>query len=221
MVSGILGITLGSYLLVARSQHVSAVYSQSWHEALTLAEAGVEEALAKMNGAGISTAVPAGVDFASSVPVHRRLGSGVYEFSVVAGPGSGATIYATGYVTVARLSSIVSRSIMVTTTNGSLFTAAVAARTNLAMTRTTTTFSDSFDSTDPRLQTRNNGEVACLAGSVNLGSSKIDGNLSLGPSGTNASSRVAGKIFHDLNLDLPDVSAPRPVGFRRLLPTSN
>jgi hypothetical protein len=209
MVSGILGVTLASYLLVARSQHVGAVYSQSWHQALTLAEAGVEEALAKMNGDGISTSTTSGGGGTpSSDPIRRRLGSGIYEFNISAGPGSGATIYATGYVTIPRIATTVTRRIMVTTTNGSLFTTAVGARKNLVMTRNTTIFSDSFDSTDSRLLIRNNGEVACLAGSVRLGTSKIEGDLLLGPAGTNLSSHVTGKIFHDLNLDLPDVSAP-------------
>jgi len=143
-------------------------------------------------------------------PVHRDFdGSSSYDIQVVAGPGGSATIYSTGYVSSATLSPI-SRAIIVTTTNSALFTTSVAAVTNVSMTGKVATFSDSFDSTDPKGAIGGNGEVACLAGSVSLASSTISGDLLLGPSVTNISSQVSGKIFRDFNIDLPEVVPPSP-----------
>src|SRR4026207_2307496 len=83
MTSGILGLILVTYLTMARSQHVSSVYSQSWHKSLTLAEAGVEEALAQMNGAGVSP--DSSPKVTSFGPVHRDFdGSSSYDIQVVA-----------------------------------------------------------------------------------------------------------------------------------------
>src|SRR5450759_1773075 len=45
----ILLVTLGSYLMLINSQKGLVTRSQGWNAALTMAEAGVEEALAQMN----------------------------------------------------------------------------------------------------------------------------------------------------------------------------
>src|SRR5215471_14693349 len=45
----ILGTTLGSYLLLVRTQTVLGTQSQAWNSALTLAEAGIEEGMAQIN----------------------------------------------------------------------------------------------------------------------------------------------------------------------------
>src|SRR5580765_4348956 len=48
-VVGVLGITLGSYLLLVRNDYVLTARSQNWTTALVVAEAGAEEALAQLN----------------------------------------------------------------------------------------------------------------------------------------------------------------------------
>jgi hypothetical protein len=207
--SGILGMVLVTYLTLARSQQVSSASSQGWQKSLLFAEAGVEEALASINGAGVSAGSPPIVS--AFGPIHRDLDGGSYDIQIVPGPGGGATIYATGYVAIPILSNVISRAIVVTTTNSSLFTMSVAAVTNVSMSgRGVSRFSDSFDSTDPKGTIRNKGEVACLAGQVNLGPAAIDGDLLLGPMATNLSSSVLGQVYHDLNIDLPDVVPPLP-----------
>src|SRR6266436_4410637 len=45
----IIGISVASYLMLARSQHGLVAESQAWNTALTLAEAGIEEGLAQVN----------------------------------------------------------------------------------------------------------------------------------------------------------------------------
>src|SRR5258705_13751544 len=48
-VVGVLGISLGSYLLLVRNDYVLTARSQNWNAALVVAEAGAEEALAQLN----------------------------------------------------------------------------------------------------------------------------------------------------------------------------
>ncbi len=50
----VLGILIGSYLSLAKAQHLSAARSESWNRALIVAEAGVEEAMAHLNS-GVTT----------------------------------------------------------------------------------------------------------------------------------------------------------------------
>lgn len=45
----VLGITIGSYLLLISQEEKTVVRSERWNAALTMAEAGVDEALAQMN----------------------------------------------------------------------------------------------------------------------------------------------------------------------------
>src|SRR5437899_1413239 len=48
-VVAVLGITLGSYLLLVRNDYVLTARSQYWNATLAVAEAGVEEAMAQLN----------------------------------------------------------------------------------------------------------------------------------------------------------------------------
>src|SRR5262245_15353146 len=45
----ILASLLGSYLYLSGNQHLSGVRSHNWHQALVVAEGGVEEAMALLN----------------------------------------------------------------------------------------------------------------------------------------------------------------------------
>src|SRR2546426_9617374 len=45
----ILGVLMGSYLSMIKSQHFSVARGQAWNSALAVAEAGVEEAMAQLN----------------------------------------------------------------------------------------------------------------------------------------------------------------------------
>jgi len=55
LICAILGILMGSYLMMARTQRFSVARAQSWNQAMVVAEAGVEEALAHLNTAGVTT----------------------------------------------------------------------------------------------------------------------------------------------------------------------
>src|SRR5262245_32911600 len=49
LIAIIIGIVLGSYLYLIRTQNISVMRSQGWNAALAMAEAGVEEALSQLN----------------------------------------------------------------------------------------------------------------------------------------------------------------------------
>jgi len=55
LICGILGILMLSYLSIVQSQHLSVTRAQSWNSAIVTAEAGIEEGLAQLNAAGVST----------------------------------------------------------------------------------------------------------------------------------------------------------------------
>src|SRR5262245_26438117 len=46
---GILAVLMGSYLYIVQGQRQSVARSQSWNQAIVVAEAGIDEALALMN----------------------------------------------------------------------------------------------------------------------------------------------------------------------------
>src|ERR1041385_1458468 len=46
---------LGSYLMLVRTQFVSVARSEAWNSSMSVAEAGVEEALAQLNPGAIET----------------------------------------------------------------------------------------------------------------------------------------------------------------------
>ena len=60
LVTLLLGVTLASYLMLVRSEHVLTARSQAWHQALVMAEAGVEEALAQLNPGAFNSEVAGG-----------------------------------------------------------------------------------------------------------------------------------------------------------------
>src|SRR5881394_1126764 len=45
----ILGILMGSYLSMIKTQHFSVARARAWNSAIVIAEAGVEEAMAQLN----------------------------------------------------------------------------------------------------------------------------------------------------------------------------
>jgi hypothetical protein len=228
-VVAVLGITLGSYLLLVRNDYVLTARSQYWNATLSLAEAGAEEALAQLNpGPFVS---PSMVDRSANQwprdedgfykPAPRILANGAsYRVAISADPSP--VIYSTGYVSVSSIPATFTRVLRVTTANASLFSAAVAVKSNITASGASQygSFADSFDSVDPyhslngaypfgfANRTKSNGDVASLFGNVNIGANQIFGQLWLGP--TAGGSPTASQINHNLNIDFPDVTIPSP-----------
>ncbi|MFO1514204.1 MAG: hypothetical protein U1F83_15035 [Verrucomicrobiota bacterium] len=152
LVTLLLGFTLASYLMLVRSEHASTARSQAWNQALMLAEAGVEEALAQLNPAAFTSEVGGGNGWSLADglyqpdPAERHLLGGRY--AVVYTPDNPPTIYSTGYTTIPFGSVTLSRVVCVTTTNAPLYSSGLSVEriTNPAGYNY---YQDSYDSANP------------------------------------------------------------------------
>jgi|ERR1051326_3168133 hypothetical protein len=223
-------IGIASYLLLVRAQYVSVVRSQAWNASMTMAEAGVEEALAQLNPGALATTIqvdrtangwgPSSGGFYG--PMSRTVTNNG-SYSVIYSDERWPTIYATGYVTLPDISAKLSRTVCVLTTNVPLFNVSLAARTNIDMSGNGVS-ADSFNSSDPNLSTNGlytsskagtNGDIAVLYGSLKLGNHNVEGDVFLGPTASlnGGTNQVSGNIHTDYNYDFPDVAAPNSSGW--------
>jgi len=151
-------------------------------------------------------------------PVSRSLSAGSY--SVIYNNDTFPTIYATGYVTVASIPATLTRTLRVATTNAPFFSTAMAAIENIDFTGNGV-YTDSFDSSNPAFSTNGrydsskastNGDVASVAGVVNVGNGNVNGQVLLGPTGTDSISKngkVTGGAQNDFNVNFADVVLPQ------------
>lgn len=225
-IASILILFLFYYLNLIRAQNVAVARSQAWNGALSAAEAGVEEALAHLNPGAAAPAVdrsangwglPQGGFYG---PQTRVLGAN-NKYSVLFSAWTPVTILSTGAVTIPSLGATLTRVVQVVTTNVPLFATSLAAKYNITMNGNNVA-TDSFDSANPALSTNGkydshkastNGDVASLYGFVSVGNADIAGNLYLGTNAdfsVNRNGSVSGKVYHDFNVDFPDVVIPNP-----------
>src|SRR6266404_5001627 len=101
----IIGISVASYLMLARSQHGLVAESQAWNTALTLAEAGIEEGLAQVNVVFGTNYMPsAATNWGAPVlgvygPRTNVMTNGSYSVIIIQGTPF-PTIISTGYTVV-------------------------------------------------------------------------------------------------------------------------
>ena len=226
MIAAIL-LGLGSYLLLVRAQYVSVSRSEAWNSSMTIAEAGVEEALAQLNPGALETTVmvdrtangwgnPIGNFYG---PVSRTITTN-NSYTVTYTADRWPTIYSTGYVRIPDLSATLVRVIRVETTNVPLFNVSIAGKTNIDMNGNGLS-TDSFNSASTNLstagiydknKTSTNGDVAVLYGTLDLGNHTVSGDAYLGPTATLANpamaSQISGAISTDYNYDYPSVVPP-------------
>ena len=182
-----------------RWQYVSVARSQAWNAALSVAEAGVEEAMAQLNPSALifSTNIDRGANgwsLQADGMYHAQretLTNGYYDVAVTA--DAYPVIYATGYVTIPTLSTTVTRSVKLGTGVGALFRGPLAARVNVDLKGNKIT-TDSFDSMDPAHSTTNGlydpatrkagGDIASTDGIVNVQNANVMGTLYTGPGGS-------------------------------------
>jgi hypothetical protein len=220
----LLGMVLTSYLLLIRAQNVSVARSQAWHTALTAAEAGVEEALAQLNVAPLTTNLSFDLAWRSEIGgyvldqprnlnVGPNLAGNSYAVRLVSAvpPTASAIIYATGYANVPAISVTLTRTLEVVTTNAPLFTVGAVVRDGLNL-NGYNFMADSYDSDswpykyDPNNR-KQNGDVASTLGILNAASVDILGRLFLGATATNNPASEF-DVLSDFNADLPEVTTP-------------
>lgn len=228
LVVGYLWLVMGQSRLVAESQN--------WNQAMTVAEAGVEEAMAQLNwgtvpgkgdlssnGWGAATASVAGMD-SYGPPGQRTLEGGSYYASFIAPPspittnGASATIYSTGMVTAPLRGTAISRRVQVTATMFPLFRDAIDVVSNFTANGSSVT-TDSWNSQTNSFSTNGqydpskidtNGSVGAEYGTVNLGQHTLGGNLYLGADANFVSSpgQVDGTIYTNYNVQIADAQLP-------------
>lgn len=159
----VLGISLAGVFRYTASQVTAVARSQSWNEALVLADAGIEEALQLVNKYANTTTSPYnwtstyaadGWEKIAGVPVYtvtRNLGNNNYT-AYITNSGSAPAVYSEGCRAwqATGLSSS-KRKVYVTTAKSSLFQGAFLAKNGIVLNGTIRI--DSFDSTNPAYST--------------------------------------------------------------------
>ena len=219
IVGVVLLIGMSSYLQLVSVQTVSVARSQLWNDALTVAEAGIEEGLAQMNNSPNQLSKNLwGKSGANFGPVTRDLAIGSFGVMIVTNPAP--TVYSTGYVTVPVSGAVVARRVKVTVAPQPLIGLGLGTVFNIDFNGNGIAV-NSWDSSNPSLSTNGrydssktstNGDVASQQGLVNIGNHTIQGNLYLGPTASYVSNtgQVSGKIYSDYNVQIPDVELPVP-----------
>lgn len=236
----IIGIGLGSYLWLVRTQNMSAFRSMYWNAAMAHAEAGVEEAMAQLNPGALNfstnidrSANGWGTSGSGFGPVTRTLANGSYSTTI--STDAMPIITSVGYATMPSSSSLLSRTVQVTAQTSFSFQVAIAARNGIDFKGTEITV-DSYDSADSAYSTggfydpakrKAGGDVASIAGLINVQNADIKGKVMTGPtapyptlnngevgdlSWTTPGTIQPGWYRNDFNVDFPDVLVPYTTG---------
>jgi len=193
----ILALSIAGYLTYVQQQSSLGARAQTWNMAMSIAEAGIEEALQHLNSNTSNLGVDGWTGNGSSYTVTRALADGnSYTVTIDATTPNSPVIVSRGNVTppalvynappvfyaavgVNNTVPNVARAVRVTTARGSLFLAAMVARHQIDMNGNNVA-TDSFDSADPAKSTNglydpskvgtydsNHGDVASNDGVVN------------------------------------------------------
>src|SRR6266853_4782287 len=182
MLSAIIGMTLGGYLIMALSQNRSVVRSQTWNSSIAMTEAGVEDALQLLNKYSGNfdqvTNWPSSAWYdnwsliASNVYyVRRYIGENYYDVYITNAitptiSSSGTVAWHYNYASVAPQAMFaavgvspttptnISRMVVVQTKIDALFTVAMAALLTIDFNGKNVA-TDSFDAADPNYSTWN------------------------------------------------------------------
>src|SRR5262245_54273296 len=191
---GLLGFFLFAYLYLVRTQRGFVARSQGWNAAMAMAEAGIEEALAQLNPGAPAPSIDRSANGWGTPtngiygPVTRSMTNNS-SYSVVYTTDTSPVIISTGTVYVASINATLTRVVRVTTADAGLFKAGLATKYNLDL-KGNNVETDSFNSAvaslstagqyDP-LKTSTNGDLASIAGIVNVGNATVNGTVLLGP----------------------------------------
>jgi hypothetical protein len=212
VVLAIAGITLGSYLNLVANQNLSVLRSMAWNSAISVAEAGVEEAMAHLNKNGTNRVTDgwaedgtvirtplAGTNIIVNdtyVTAQRVIGSAKYKVYVSRNIDP-PVIYAEGHVLNPKGNEYLPkpRVVKATTAVDFLFTKGMVAKGEIDLSGNNIR-TDSFDSSDPNHSTdgkydstkaKANGDVATNASfvdSLDVWNAEVYGKVSTGPGGS-------------------------------------
>jgi hypothetical protein len=197
LTAGIVCLVISQYMNMVAQQNFSTMRSHSWNAAMTVAEAGVEEAMTHLNDdSGVSdnywTSQGNG-----SYKKTRSYGTEGSSYSVIISNAAVLpVVYSQGSVTGPLGSGNAKRTVVVTTKKQNQATGVYGVFTKNAINLGSDFYVDSFDSTDPNYSTNGkydatkkkaNGSLASTsttAGQVQIADSKILGKVYTPPAGT-------------------------------------
>ena len=212
VVLAIAGITLGSYLNLVANQNLAVLRSMAWNSAISVAEAGIEEAMAHLNANGTNRLLDGwstdGTIIRTPLPgtnlvinetyatIERTIGNSKYRI-YVSKDVDPPVIYAEGHVLNLKGREYLPRPRIVkaNTAVDFLFTRGMVAKGEIDLSGNNIK-TDSFDSSDPDHSTdgqydpskaKDNGDVATnssLVDSVGVWNAEIYGQVSTGPGGS-------------------------------------
>jgi hypothetical protein len=234
---GVTGATLVSYLHLVSNQNLSIMRSMAWNNAISVAEAGIEEAMAHLNRNTTNRAKEGWVQVGTNVVKERALGPSKYRVTM-SKELDPPLITSEGFVLNPKNGQYLPapRVIRVGTTNKGIFIKAMVAKGQIDLNGNNIK-TDSFDSDDPNHSTggaydaakaKDNGDVATnssVIDSLNVWNADIHGQVSTGPGGTvkiGPNGAVGSQAWHtagnkgiqpgwandDMNVQFPDVELP-------------
>jgi hypothetical protein len=210
--TGLMGVSLASYLIFVRNQNLSVMRSLAWNTCIPVVEAGVEEAMTHLNRSGVTNLALANWTLgANGYSKTRYLGDSYYVVTI--STNDPPTISSQGFVPVPVNPTVAmgflatvgldgngatrfnGRNVRVTTKKDGLWMHAMVAKSTINLNGNNIA-TDSFDSGDPNYSTggqydstkhKANGDVATdstIINSLNVGDADIWGHASTGPGGS-------------------------------------
>jgi hypothetical protein len=212
VISGIIGLTLASYLSMVQAQHLNVMRSQAWNTAIPACEAGIEEALAHLNSIGTGDRATNGWVFSDGVYVKSGalLGS---EYDVSISTADTPVVISYGYVPAPLGKGEVVRAVRVITSRQSTGMKGLVAKGSIVL--GPGSIIDSYDSRITLVYNpaapNSNAFVGAVSGNIS-GGSLVMGDVATGP-GYTITSPHTGDSSSDLSMSFPPVAAPFASGF--------
>jgi hypothetical protein len=212
VISGIIGLTLASYLSMVQAQHLNVMRSQAWNAAIPACEAGIEEALAHLNSIGTGDRATNGWVFSDGVYVKSgSLLNGEYDVSLSTADTPVVTSY--GYVPAPLGKGEVVRGVRVVTSRQSTGMKGLVAKGSIVL--GPGSIIDSYDSRITLVYNPSTANSNAFVGAVNgsiSGGTMVYGDVATGP-GYTITSPHTGSSSSDLSMSFPPVTAPFASGF--------
>ena len=188
----LVGVVVGALLIISQQHNTLTARSQTWNREIPIAEAGIEEAMAHLNSKPATLAANGWTNSGSNVVKSRVLGDGYY-YTTLSTQAQKPTIVSVGFGRIPLQTNFTRRVVTATAKLGVPW--GFIGITGVDM-GGTTTYIDSYDSSDPRYSTnglytfskrRDMVGIATLSSNnpaINTGTAKIYGYAATGPGGT-------------------------------------
>jgi hypothetical protein len=238
VITGLIGVTLASYLHMVSNQNLSIMRSLAWNEAVAVSEAGIEEAMAHLNKNRTNRAKDGWTLVGTNVVKEKVIGTQKYKTYIDA-LAEYPRIVSEGWVRHPQTAQYMPspRTVRVSTTNDMIFAKGMVAKGNIDLAGNGIA-SDSFDSKNPAYNSggkydsakkKAGGDIATnssVVDSLDVWNAEIYGKVSTGPGGNvkiqNGSVGSLGWVdsgktgvepgwsTDDMNVYFPDVDVPGP-----------